>query len=77
MASLGHGNYFVVVLLVGGSKASGIKLVLQREPRTGKTWFPAGSILPNEAPVDAAVRELFEEKWPNSHRRRSYYVVER
>jgi hypothetical protein len=25
-----------------------------------QTWFPAGSILPNEALFDAAVRELFE-----------------
>jgi hypothetical protein len=46
---------------LGGSKASEIKLVLQREPRMGKTWFPACSILPNEAPVDVAVRELFEK----------------
>jgi ADP-ribose pyrophosphatase YjhB (NUDIX family) len=38
-----------------------VKLVLQREPRTGKTWFPAGSVLPNEELVDAAVRELHEE----------------
>jgi hypothetical protein len=36
--------------------AYGIKLVLQREPRIGKIWFLAGSILPNEAPVDVAVR---------------------
>jgi ADP-ribose pyrophosphatase YjhB (NUDIX family) len=35
--------------------------VLQREPRTGKTWFPAGSVTTNEEPVDAAVRELHEE----------------
>jgi 8-oxo-dGTP pyrophosphatase MutT (NUDIX family) len=38
-----------------------VKLVLQREPRTGKTWFPAGSVTANEEPVDAAVRELREE----------------
>jgi 8-oxo-dGTP pyrophosphatase MutT (NUDIX family) len=61
MASLGPRNYGVVVLHVGGSKASNIKLVLPREPRTGTTWFLDGSILPNEAPVDAAVRELFEK----------------
>jgi 8-oxo-dGTP pyrophosphatase MutT (NUDIX family) len=61
MASLGPGNYAVVVLLVGGSKVSNIKFILQREPRTCKIWFPAGSILWNEAPVDAAVRELFQE----------------
>jgi hypothetical protein len=47
MASIGHGQYVVVVLYVGGSKAPDIKLVLQREPRTSKTWFLAGSILPN------------------------------
>jgi 8-oxo-dGTP pyrophosphatase MutT (NUDIX family) len=51
----------VVVLHVGVSKASNIKLVLQREPRSGKTWFPAGSILPNEEHGDAAMRELLEE----------------
>jgi 8-oxo-dGTP pyrophosphatase MutT (NUDIX family) len=52
---------FVVVLHVGGSKAFDIKIVLQREPRTGKTWFSAGSIMLNEEHVDAAVRELFQE----------------
>jgi 8-oxo-dGTP pyrophosphatase MutT (NUDIX family) len=61
MASLGTGKYVVNVVHDGGSKASGIKLVLQREPRTDKTWFHVGSILPNEAPVDDDVRELFEE----------------
>jgi ADP-ribose pyrophosphatase YjhB (NUDIX family) len=35
--------------------------VLQHEPRTGKTWFPAGSVTINEEPVDVAVRELHEE----------------
>jgi ADP-ribose pyrophosphatase YjhB (NUDIX family) len=35
--------------------------VLQREPRSGKTWFPAGSVAANEEHVDAAVRELHEE----------------
>jgi 8-oxo-dGTP pyrophosphatase MutT (NUDIX family) len=33
----------------------------EREPLNGKTWFPTGSILPNKAHVDAAVRELLEE----------------
>jgi 8-oxo-dGTP pyrophosphatase MutT (NUDIX family) len=61
MASVGLGNYVVVVLLVGGSKAFGTKLVLQREPRTRKAWFHAGSFLPNEELLDVAVRELFEE----------------
>jgi 8-oxo-dGTP pyrophosphatase MutT (NUDIX family) len=56
----GHGNYVGVVLHVGGSKASDVKLVLQRESRSGKIWFTAGSIVPNEEPFDAAVRELFE-----------------
>jgi 8-oxo-dGTP pyrophosphatase MutT (NUDIX family) len=51
----------VVVLPIKGSKATDIKLVLQIESRNGKTWFPAGSILPNEAHVVAAVRESFEE----------------
>jgi ADP-ribose pyrophosphatase YjhB (NUDIX family) len=35
--------------------------VLQREPRTGKTWFPTGSVTANKEHVDAAVRELHEE----------------
>jgi hypothetical protein len=35
MAVVGPGNYVVVVLFVGGTKASYIKLVFQREPRTG------------------------------------------
>jgi 8-oxo-dGTP pyrophosphatase MutT (NUDIX family) len=61
MASIGPGRYVVVVLNVGGSKLSDIKLVLQREPRHGKTWFPAGSFTANEEHVDAAVRELHEE----------------
>jgi 8-oxo-dGTP pyrophosphatase MutT (NUDIX family) len=51
----------VFVLHVGGTKLSDVKLVLQREPRTGKTWFPAGSVTANEEPVDAVVRELHEE----------------
>jgi hypothetical protein len=34
---------------------------LQREPHTGKTWFHAGTILPNEEHVDTAFRELLEE----------------
>jgi 8-oxo-dGTP pyrophosphatase MutT (NUDIX family) len=51
----------VVVLHVGGTKLSNVKLVLQREPRTGKTWFPVGSVAANDEPVDAAVRELREE----------------
>jgi 8-oxo-dGTP pyrophosphatase MutT (NUDIX family) len=62
MASVGPGRDVVVVLHVGGTKLSNVKLVLlQREPRTGKTWFPAGSVAANEEPVDAAVRELREE----------------
>jgi ADP-ribose pyrophosphatase YjhB (NUDIX family) len=61
MASLGPGRYLVVVLHVGGTKLSDIKLVLQREPHYGKTWFPAGSVTANEEHVDAAVRELHEE----------------
>jgi 8-oxo-dGTP pyrophosphatase MutT (NUDIX family) len=56
MASVGHGRYAVVVLHVGGFKLADIKLVLQREPRSGKTWFLAGSVSANEEPVDAAVR---------------------
>jgi hypothetical protein len=38
MVSVGLGHYVVVVLHVGGSKASDIKLVLYREPRIGKTF---------------------------------------
>jgi hypothetical protein len=36
MASIGPGRYVVVVLHVGGSKLADTKLVLQREPRSGK-----------------------------------------
>jgi 8-oxo-dGTP pyrophosphatase MutT (NUDIX family) len=61
MASIGAGCYVVIVLHVGGTKLSDVKLVLQREPRTGKTWFPVGSVIANEESVDAAVRELHEE----------------
>jgi ADP-ribose pyrophosphatase YjhB (NUDIX family) len=61
MASVGPGHYVVLVIHVGGTKLSNVKLVLQREPRTGKTWFPAGSVTANEAPVDAVVREIHEE----------------
>jgi 8-oxo-dGTP pyrophosphatase MutT (NUDIX family) len=61
MACVGHGRYVAAVLHVGGTKLSDIKLVLQREPRYGKTWFPTGSVSPNEEHVDAAVRELHEE----------------
>jgi 8-oxo-dGTP pyrophosphatase MutT (NUDIX family) len=61
MASIGLGHYLVVVLHVGGSKACGIDLVLHREPRNGKTCFPAGSILPIEKHVDVVIRELLEE----------------
>jgi ADP-ribose pyrophosphatase YjhB (NUDIX family) len=61
MASVGPGRYVVAVIHVGGTKLSNVKLLLQREPRTGKTWFPAGSVTVNEEPVDAAVRELHDE----------------
>jgi 8-oxo-dGTP pyrophosphatase MutT (NUDIX family) len=57
MAYVGHGCYMVVALHVGGSKFADIKLVVKREPRSGKTWFPAGSVSSNEEPIDAAVRE--------------------
>jgi ADP-ribose pyrophosphatase YjhB (NUDIX family) len=61
MASPGPSHYVVVVHHVGGSKASDISLVLQREPRTCTTWFPGGSIFPNEEHAGAYVRELHEE----------------
>jgi 8-oxo-dGTP pyrophosphatase MutT (NUDIX family) len=61
MAFVGPGRYVVVVLHVGGTKLSDVKLMLQREPRTGKTWFAAGSVTANEERVDAALRELHEE----------------
>jgi 8-oxo-dGTP pyrophosphatase MutT (NUDIX family) len=61
MAFVGLGRYVVVVLHVGGSKLADVKLVLQHEPRSGKTWFQAGSISSNEKHVDVAVRELHEE----------------
>jgi hypothetical protein len=62
MAYVGYGYYVVVVLHIGGSKASDIKLVLQREPRTGKTWLFACSILPNEEHVNVVVLELLIEE---------------
>jgi hypothetical protein len=43
MAYVGSGRYVVLVLHVGGTKLSNVKLMLQRELRTGKTWFPVGS----------------------------------
>jgi hypothetical protein len=62
MASVGPGNYVVVVLPVGGTKASPcIKLVLQSEPRPDKRWFLAGTVLLDEGPLDAVVRGLIEE----------------
>jgi ADP-ribose pyrophosphatase YjhB (NUDIX family) len=61
MACIGPGRYVVVVFHVGGTKLSDIKLVLQGEPRFGKTWFPVGSVTANEEHVDAAVRKLHEE----------------
>jgi ADP-ribose pyrophosphatase YjhB (NUDIX family) len=61
MAFVGPSHYVVVVLHVGGTKLSDIKLVLQREPCFGKTWFPSGSITAYEEHVDVAVRELYEE----------------
>jgi ADP-ribose pyrophosphatase YjhB (NUDIX family) len=61
MASVGHGRYVVVVLHVGGTKLSDIKLVLKREPRSSKSWFPSGSVTANEEHVDFAVRELHVE----------------
>jgi ADP-ribose pyrophosphatase YjhB (NUDIX family) len=48
-------------LHVGGSSASDIQHVLQREPRIGTTWVLVGSILPNEEHVDVAVHDLHEE----------------
>jgi ADP-ribose pyrophosphatase YjhB (NUDIX family) len=61
MVSLGSRNYVVFKLPIGGTKISNIKVVLQREPRTGITWFSIRFVLPNKEPVDAAVHELFEE----------------
>jgi 8-oxo-dGTP pyrophosphatase MutT (NUDIX family) len=61
MPSVGPGRYVVVILHVGGTKFSDVKLVLQREPRTGKTLFPGGLVTAKEEFVDAAVREFYEE----------------
>jgi 8-oxo-dGTP pyrophosphatase MutT (NUDIX family) len=61
MAFVGRGRYVVVVFHVGGSKLADIKLVLQREPSSGKTVFPYGSISSNEEHVDATFHELHEE----------------
>jgi 8-oxo-dGTP pyrophosphatase MutT (NUDIX family) len=61
MASIGPGRYVVVVIHVGVTNLSNVKLMLQREPRIGKTWFPDGSVAANEEHVHAALRELHEE----------------
>jgi 8-oxo-dGTP pyrophosphatase MutT (NUDIX family) len=61
MAFVGPRRYVVLVIHVGGTKLSNSKLGLQREPRTGKTWFPAGFVAASEEPIDVAVRELHEE----------------
>jgi hypothetical protein len=61
MAHVGPGRYVVVVLHVSGSKLADCNVVLPREPRLGKTWFRACSILSNEEHVNAAIRELHEE----------------
>jgi hypothetical protein len=61
MAFVGPCHYVVDVLHVGGSNTTDIKPVSQREPRTGKIWFSARSILPNEEHVDVVVRKLNEE----------------
>jgi 8-oxo-dGTP pyrophosphatase MutT (NUDIX family) len=74
MASLGPINYVVVVPPLGGSKASDIKLVLQREPRIGKARLRVGSILPKEAHVDVAIRNLFEETGLTLTSQRAYLV---
>jgi hypothetical protein len=46
MASVGLGNYVVVILHVGGTKTilNINKLVLQLEPRTEKCWFLVGML---------------------------------
>jgi ADP-ribose pyrophosphatase YjhB (NUDIX family) len=61
MAFVGPSRCVVVLLHVSGSKLADGKLVLQREPSSGKPWLPAGSISHDEEPVDAAVRELHED----------------
>jgi 8-oxo-dGTP pyrophosphatase MutT (NUDIX family) len=61
MASVGPGRFVVIVIHVGGTKLSNIKLVLQRKPRTGKTWFPAGSVAANKEHANVDARELHEE----------------
>jgi ADP-ribose pyrophosphatase YjhB (NUDIX family) len=35
--------------------------LLQREPRSGKTWFPAGSVSANEEHVDVAYLEFHKK----------------
>jgi hypothetical protein len=58
MVAVGPCNYVVILLNVGGSKVSDMKLVLQREPRTRKTWYHDGFVLHDDEHVDAAIREL-------------------
>jgi hypothetical protein len=61
MACVGQGHYVVTLLHVGSPNGSSVKLVLQCEPRTGKIWFHAGSVLPNEEHVVADFRKRFEK----------------
>jgi hypothetical protein len=61
MAPLGPGNSVVVVAHDEGSKSFDIISVLEREPRSGSTWFSAASVLPNKEPFHAVVRELLKE----------------
>jgi ADP-ribose pyrophosphatase YjhB (NUDIX family) len=61
MVSVGPDNCGVVDLSLESPHASDITLVLQREPRSGKSWCVADIVLPKEKYVDAAVRDLFEE----------------
>jgi hypothetical protein len=62
MASVGPDNYVVVVLHVRDSKASGIKLVLQREPRTDTLdfmpdWFCL-TMHPSTSPFASCLKKL-------------------
>jgi 8-oxo-dGTP pyrophosphatase MutT (NUDIX family) len=61
MTFVGLSRYVMILLPIGSPIGSDIKLAMQREPLTCKILFLVGSMLVNEEPVDAVVRELVEE----------------
>jgi 8-oxo-dGTP pyrophosphatase MutT (NUDIX family) len=61
MASFGPGSYVVILVSFGSASAGDIQFVMQREAQSGKVWFPAGGLLPNETHVSSIARVLLCE----------------